>query len=285
MRQQLGGGVLDIEGDTGEFRAGDQTYRIVASPPTGLAGRLRSSVGADQWWSISVTELATGKDWRSRAFSGTAAHAIWSAAFNIAVDHGHIEFGQGQAKQPVEVATSHPGGDAQIERVPPASASDLNGSICEGELIAGRRAVERGDYAAALKVFRPAAEQGEARSQCMLGLMYMEGWGVTQNYAEAAEWFKSAYRGDGGETDAAGLYLGELYCQGCMQHEGRSPRENFIQAYMWFILVAAHSSPGKVRDGAVYWRQRLEREKLTPAEVAEAQRLARDWRPPDTKPS
>ncbi len=49
----------------------------------------------------------------------------------------------------------------------------------------GVAAYGRGDYATALKEFRPLAEQGDADGQFNLGLMYELGRGVTQDYAEA----------------------------------------------------------------------------------------------------
>jgi len=47
---------------------------------------------------------------------------------------------------------------------------------------------QRGDYATALKSFRPLAEQGVAEAQFGLGFMYGEGLGVSQDYAEAMKW-------------------------------------------------------------------------------------------------
>ncbi len=42
-----------------------------------------------------------------------------------------------------------------------------------------------GDYATALRLWRPLAEQGEAYAQHNLGVMYRDGEGVPQDYAEA----------------------------------------------------------------------------------------------------
>ncbi len=46
-------------------------------------------------------------------------------------------------------------------------------------------AYSRGDYATALREWRPLAEQGKANAQCTLGLMYDNGEGVPENDAEA----------------------------------------------------------------------------------------------------
>ena len=36
------------------------------------------------------------------------------------------------------------------------------------------------------------AEQGDANAQCGLGLMYLQGNGVSQDYAEAVKWYRKA---------------------------------------------------------------------------------------------
>ena len=56
----------------------------------------------------------------------------------------------------------------------------------------GVAAYERGDYATALREFRPLADQGDAAAQYNLGIMYSEGRGVQQGDAEAVRWFRKA---------------------------------------------------------------------------------------------
>jgi TPR repeat protein len=53
-------------------------------------------------------------------------------------------------------------------------------------------AYERGDYATALRLIRPLAEQGGAKAQYNLGQMYRDGQGVPQDYAEAVKWYRLA---------------------------------------------------------------------------------------------
>ena len=60
----------------------------------------------------------------------------------------------------------------------------------------GVAAFERGDYATALKEFRPLAEQGDADGQFNLGLMYDPGRGVTQPPTRAADGAESGARGN-----------------------------------------------------------------------------------------
>ncbi len=51
----------------------------------------------------------------------------------------------------------------------------------------GVAAYYRGDYATALREFRVLAEQGDAKAQFSLGVMYRNGQGVTQDYAAATD--------------------------------------------------------------------------------------------------
>src|SRR5450759_1054345 len=50
-------------------------------------------------------------------------------------------------------------------------------------------AYAKGDYATALRLLRPLADQGNAAAQYNLGVMHANGQGVPQNYAEAAIFF------------------------------------------------------------------------------------------------
>ena len=53
-------------------------------------------------------------------------------------------------------------------------------------------AAQSGDYATALREFRPLAEQGDADAQNGLGLMYLDGEGVPQDYKTALKWYTLA---------------------------------------------------------------------------------------------
>jgi hypothetical protein len=75
----------------------------------------------------------------------------------------------------------------------------------------GVEAYEKSDYANAVRLFKLAADQGNASAQYILGLMYSEGQDVTQDYREAARLFKlAADRGDA----KAQYNLGLLYDNG-----------------------------------------------------------------------
>lgn len=61
----------------------------------------------------------------------------------------------------------------------------------------GMAAYNRGDYMPAIRLFRPLAEQGNARAQHLIGVMYHRGQGVARNPVRALAWFSvAAKRGD-----------------------------------------------------------------------------------------
>jgi uncharacterized protein len=127
------------------------------------------------------------------------------------------------------------------------------------------------DYQEAAKWFRRAADQGDATGQLYLGIMFAQGRGVPQDPAEAATWFRrAADRGDAG----AQYNLGLAYATG----EGVSPDN--VSAHMWFNLAAARYPPSDTRDRRDAIRNRnVVAGKMTPEQVAEAEKLAREWQP------
>ncbi len=133
----------------------------------------------------------------------------------------------------------------------------------------GLAAYDRGDYATALQEFKPLAEKGHANAQFGLGLMYDEGQGVPQDYAEAVKWYRK------------GAQQGQANAQhnlGFMYSHGQGVPQDYVQAHMWSNLAASRLPPGSLRDMAVTGREMLA-EKMTPEQIAEAQRLAREWKP------
>jgi len=128
----------------------------------------------------------------------------------------------------------------------------------------GAGAYNRGDYATALKEFRPLAERGNTLSQYLLGVMYYEGRGVPQDYKEAVKWFrKAAEQGDPGAQFSLGL----------MYADGNGVPKNYVSAHMWLNLAAA-----KGHKEAVKMRDNLEK-RMTRSQIAEAQRMAKQWKP------
>ncbi len=161
------------------------------------------------------------------------------------------------------------------------------------------------DYVQAVKWYRKAAEQGYADAQFKLGVMYSDGQGVPQDDAEAVRWYrKAAEQG----VAIAQFILGDKYSEGrgvskdyvetvrwwrkaaeqgfavaqhnlgLMYGNGQGVPEDYVQAHMWYDLAASGFPPGEARDRAARKRDKVA-ERMTPEQVAEAQKLAREWRP------
>lgn len=70
------------------------------------------------------------------------------------------------------------------------------------DLKSGLHALELSDYATALQELTPSAEAGDATAQFNLGKMYLYGWGMKRNGAEAIKWFtQAAEQGHGKARD------------------------------------------------------------------------------------
>jgi hypothetical protein len=75
-------------------------------------------------------------------------------------------------------------------------------------------------------------------------------------------------------------YAAAQYNLGLTYAEGPGIPQDYVQAYMWFDLAAARFSAPEAesRDHAVRNRDIIA-SKMTPAQLAEAQRRAREWKP------
>jgi len=110
---------------------------------------------------------------------------------------------------------------------------------------------------------RRLAESGNVDAQVTLAKMYRDGSGVTQNVVTAAKWFQSA--ASLGQSEAQ-LAIGELF------EEGHGVAQDFVKAHMWYNLAAAAGVSGaETRRNAIG-------AKMTPEQLADAQRLASQWR-------
>ena len=70
------------------------------------------------------------------------------------------------------------------------------------DLQKGLDAANRGDFATALREWRPLAEQGDASAQNNLGFMYVYGKGVLQDYVRAHMWFNIAASSGGSKNSS-----------------------------------------------------------------------------------
>ena len=93
----------------------------------------------------------------------------------------------------------------------------------------GKKAYDNNDYAAALKWFQDAAEQGNAQAQFNLGVMYHQGNGVSKNFAKALIWYqKAANQGH----PVAQTNIGYM----CLN--GDVVEKNYTEALKWFNKAA-----------------------------------------------
>jgi len=86
------------------------------------------------------------------------------------------------------------------------------------------------------------------------------------------KWFrKAAFQGNAG----AQHYLGDMYMQ------GSGVPQDYVQAHMWLNLAVSQTTPGLQNEelnDAVKARD-LVASKMNPAQIVEAQKLAREWKP------
>lgn len=109
----------------------------------------------------------------------------------------------------------------------------------------GQDSYERGDYAAALKWYRKAADLGYAPAQVNLGSMYFEGQGIARDMQTALKWYlKAASQG----YASAQFNLGMLY------EQNGSPLQDFQEALRWYGKAADQGyAPAQVNLGSMYF--------------------------------
>ena len=145
--------------------------------------------------------------------------------------------------------------------------------ICEGALSKGCDKFASGDFAAAFGEFSVLARLGEPKAQNNLGVMYEAGAGVPENKVAALKLYrKAADLGIGLAQHNFGVLLAADYLLGIAPNPSRK-NEDFVAAYMWLTL-AARQGP-EIPAAA---RKLLARH-MRPAQIAEAEGLARTWRP------
>jgi TPR repeat protein len=125
------------------------------------------------------------------------------------------------------------------------------------------------DYSETVVWLRKAADQGYAEAQFKLGWAYENGYGVREDHMLAAMWWREA--ADQGNADAQ-IKLAWLY------ENGDGIQQDCALAYLWLNWAAAHTSNVVVRQAAIKQRDEVAA-KMTPDQIAEAQRLASEWKP------
>ena len=194
--------------------------------------------------------------------------------------------------------------------IPVVVADDLWGTLlplfeAAGQFKQGNAAYDRGEFAEALRLLRPLADEGNPHAQGIVGIMYAAGNGVPQDYAESAKWFRlAADRGEaqaqfllGGQFDtgrgvpqdygeavkwyrlAAEQGVGSAQLNlGVMYAKGHGVPQDDIEAHKWLNLAAATANDPSTRELAAKNRDAMA-SMMAPDQIAEAQRRAREWKP------
>jgi uncharacterized protein len=142
-------------------------------------------------------------------------------------------------------------------------------SLARADALArGTAAYSRGDYVRAARELSPLALRGNARALGLLGFLYEHGLGEPQIYSVAADLYtRGAVQGDPFSQAMLGL----------MYDKGHGVPLNFVLAYTWLNLAAAHAS-GSQRDAYARFRDAVA-SKMSINEINKAQYLISSWPP------
>ena len=130
----------------------------------------------------------------------------------------------------------------------------------------GVAALRRQDYAAAVAIFGRLAEHGNVKAEWYLGYMYANGYGVPQNFVEAAKWLRLASE-EG--------YPPAQYLLGLMYDKGQGVPQDYVEAYKWLDLAVAGAN-GRQREDWVRIRNAVA-SKLSLEQRTKAQERALEW--------
>ncbi len=120
------------------------------------------------------------------------------------------------------------------------------------------------DEVEAVKWYRKAAEQNSAPAQFTLGICYAKGDGVLKDFSEAVKWYrKAAEQG----LAAAQFNLGNHY------DRGDGVTKDYVEAHKWLNLASAQGAEDAKKNLSIIEKQ------MTRDQIAEAQRLAREFKP------
>jgi len=120
-------------------------------------------------------------------------------------------------------------------------------------------------YKLAFEGYLSLAEKGKAEAQYLLGDMCRKGNGRPQDFAKAIHWY----------TLAAGQgYAWAQYQLGRLYFSVKGVKQDFVQAYKWLNLAAGQG----VQEAVTERRKLLKEKEFTSDQVAEAQKLSREWK-------
>jgi hypothetical protein len=129
----------------------------------------------------------------------------------------------------------------------PIKTPAVNCEILGGEYVA----YDRANYATALKIWLPQAEQGDPAAQTYVGEIYEKGLGIQPDFGLAAQWYeKAAAQG----YSRAQVNLGHLY------EEGRGVPKDTVSALNWYRKASGLSDELQLASAFQIQRQALSKE-------------------------
>jgi uncharacterized protein len=140
------------------------------------------------------------------------------------------------------------------------------GRVQANPLARADAAYARGDYVQAVNILTPLAFGGDARAQAFLGFMFEHGYGTPQVYDTSAGLY--------GQAAMRGNAFGQAMF-GLMYDKGHGVPQDFVLSYKWLNLAAARARK-RERDYFLRLRDAVA-SKMSPAQIAEGQRLAMIW--------
>jgi uncharacterized protein len=109
------------------------------------------------------------------------------------------------------------------------------------------------------------AEAGDAESEVELGLRYEQGKGVAKDEVEAVKWFRKA---------AEQNYVDAQFNLGMCYERAEAGTEDWAEVYKWLSLAARQG-----HEGAKKFMTVLESKLMTPEQIAQGQKRAREFKP------
>jgi hypothetical protein len=219
----------------------------------GSGGETEETLAATQAMARFSNELGVPTDISEKMVTTPPSEIVWLTAEDLR------RMGASMAGTMRREARSAP-----TER-PPKDQAEIS-----FETYAARSAAEsaeRGDFDAAIRLWRSLAERGHAVSQYNLGQMYYEGEGVVQSFEEAVKWYQRA--ADQGLPEAQ-LGVGVAYGL------GRGVPRDLLKAYLWLSLAASSYTKERDREQATRARE-LVSTQMTATEIAAAKKLTGSW--------
>jgi TPR repeat protein len=191
-------------------------------------------------------------------------------------------------------------------------------NVGAGDYEEGWKAYLQDDWVTAFAMFKNAADKGHAPAQYMVGSMYLHGKGVSSDDGQAVNWYLKAaeqghsdaqislamlyYNGsgvpvdyewavywtvraaEGGNVNAQGelvwMYRNcrDIYTRRFFRH-CKEIEYDIVQEYKWTLIRIAQQQGVSPADISVDGYE----EEMTAQQIAEAKRLANEWKPSDDR--